>query len=61
MPTQRAYAMFVLCTIILFSCNSKKVKSNGSEVAVTIVDTTSVQLILLVIAIALLRMLHKNL
>jgi hypothetical protein len=43
MPTQRAYAMLVLCTIILFSCNSKKEKSNGGAVAATIVDTTSLQ------------------
>lgn len=44
MPTQRAYAMFVLCTFILFSCSSKKETSKGSEVAATIADTSSVQL-----------------
>ncbi|MGG9961721.1 hypothetical protein [Ferruginibacter sp. SUN106] len=43
MPTQRAYAMLVLCTIILFSCNTKKEKNKDSAIAASVVDTTSLQ------------------
>ena len=43
MPTQRVYAMLVLCTIILSYCNNKKVKDNIDAVAATNFDTVQLQ------------------
>ncbi len=43
MPTLRVYATLVLCTIILFSCNSKKEKATNNAAAATSIDTVQLQ------------------